>query len=167
MMDANRTTRRELTLPATAFLDLLASARGSNAAVLRERGRDAGSALAERLLSTQDEATSTRALPTSVFWKRVGDLFLARGWGSLVLGPGGNGVGELRSTDWIEAERGDPNASCEFTAGVIEGLLRAVSGSRIEVREAECRAAGAAACRFHFGSRAALDAAAGTAATAV
>lgn len=160
MTDTHRTTRREVTLPAAAFLGLLGSARDANGSALRERGRSAGSALAERLLSAQDDATTTRALPTSVFWKRVNDLFAARGWGSLAHASGAAGIGELRSTDWIEAEREAGGPRCEFTAGVLEGLLRDVSGAEIHVREVECRAGGGSACRFQFGSRAALDAAA-------
>lgn len=167
MSDTHKTTRREVTLPASAFLELLAAARGTDGAAVRERGRVAGAALAERLLSTQDEAPTTRALPTSVFWKRINDLFVARGWGSLTHAPAGQGIGELRSTDWIEAERADRATTCDFTAGVIEGLLGAVSGTRIHVREAECRGAGCSACRFQFGSRAALDATTSSAVSAV
>lgn len=157
--DSNR-ARREITLPAATFVELLGAARREGDDALREHGRAAGRALAERLLASHDDAAATRALPTSVFWKRVNELFGARGWGSLAHCADTPGVAELRSTDWIEAERGASGSTCAFTAGVIEGLLGAVSGTQLEVREAECRAAGATACRFQFGSRAALDAAA-------
>ena len=167
MTDTTRTTRREVTLPAAAFLDLLAVAQTAGGEQLRARGRTAGAAMAERLLSTQDDATTTRALPTSVFWRRVNELFGARGWGLLSHESVTAGVGELRSADWIEAERTHRTARCEFTAGVLEGVLRAVSGADVHVREAECRAAGDAACRFRFGSRAALDAAEQSSALAV
>ena len=158
MTDTTKTARREVTLPAASLVELLGAARAGGDDALRTRGRAAGAVLAERLLSPQDGADSTRALPSSLFWKRVGEIFAGRGWGSLTHAAAQPGLGELRSIDWIEADRAG-GGSCAFTAGVIQGLLEAVAGSGVEVEERECRAAGASACRFLFGTRAALDAA--------
>ena len=159
MIDTMKGTRREVTLPAATLVGLLASARGLGDDTLREQGRTAGRLLAERLVSPQYTSTSVRALPAAMFWKRVSDLFSARGWGSLAHGEAGPGLGELRSAEWIEADRAGSGGRCSFTVGALEGLLQEVSGAPIEVDEVECRAAGASACRFRFGSRAALDAA--------
>jgi len=159
MIDTMKTTRREVTLPAATLVGLLASARGTGDDPLREQGRIAGRLLAERLLAPQDGADTPRALPTTVFWRRVGELFASRGWGSLTHADAGEAVGELRASDWIEADRAGSGGRCAFTAGVLQGLLQEVSGAQLEVEEIECRAAGGAACRFRFGSRAALDAA--------
>lgn len=160
MMDITKSGagRREITLPAGAILDLLNDARAAGGDVLRDHGRAAGRKLADRLASAQDGIGAARSLPFDVFWKRVGDLFASRGWGSLRHVAGGAGIGELQSSDWFEADR-STGTSCAFTAGMIEGLLERVAGGRLEVDEVECRAAGGAACRFLFGSPAALAAA--------
>ncbi len=159
MIDTTKATRREVTLPAATLVALLASARGQGDEGLREQGRIAGRLMAERLLSPQDGTASVRRLPAAMFWKRIGDLFAGRGWGTLAHADAAPGLGELRASDWIEADRAGSGGRCAFTAGALQGLLAEVSGAPIEVEEAECRAAGASACRFMFGSRAALDAA--------
>lgn len=150
--------RREVTLPAGAMLDLLNDARSAGGEVVREHGRSAGRRLADRLASAQDGIGAARSLPIDVFWKRVTDLFASRGWGSLRHAPTSAGIGELRSADWFEADRSS-GQRCDFTAGMIEGLLERVAGGRLEVDEVECRAAGGASCRFLFGSPDALAAA--------
>lgn len=167
MIDTTKSTRREVTLPAATLVALLASARGAGDEALREQGRSAGRLLAERLSAGQDGAQAVRALPIEAFWKRVSDTFSARGWGSLTHTDAGPGVGELRSSDWIEADRAGSGGRCAFTSGILEGLLRDVSGAPLEVEEQECRAAGGGACRFRFGSRAALDATRASSASAV
>jgi predicted hydrocarbon binding protein len=159
MIETTKGPRREVTLPAAALVDLLDAAGGGAAGALRERGRAAGRLMAERLRSPQDQGTAPRALPATVFWKRIGEVFAARGWGTLAHAPGAAGVGELRSSDWIEADRPRGRSGCEFTTGVLQGLLEEVSGAKLEVEEAECRAAGARSCSFRFGSPAALAAA--------
>ena len=158
MMEPMKAGRREVTMPAATLVDLLGGAGEGNDARLREYGRSAGRLLAERLLSPQDDARAARALPASLFWKRVGELFSSRGWGTLAHGTVSAGVAELRTTDWVEAERSPRSGRCSFTVGLIQGLLEAVSGSRLEVEEFECRTTGGSACRFLFGSAAALAA---------
>jgi len=155
-MTDTKTSRREVTLPAAALVDLIATARGAGADALRERGRSAGRMLAERLTSPNDAASTMRALPIDLFWKRVGEVFSSRGWGTLTHGEAGPGLGELRSSDWIEADRQDRAGGCGFTAGVLEGLLQAVAGSPLAIEETECRATGGSTCRFVFGSPAAV-----------
>ena len=159
MIDTTKSTRREVTLPAATLVALLASARGAGDEALHEQGRSAGRLLAERLGSTHDGPESLRQLPIDQFWRRVSDIFSSRGWGSLAHADSAPGVGELRSSDWIEADRAGSGGRCAFTAGVLQGLLQEVAGVPIEVEEHECRAAGGGACRFRFGSRAALDSA--------
>lgn len=156
MIETTKGSRREVTIPAASLVDLFGSA---NRAELEEYGRSTGRLLAERLLSPQDDARSARALPTTLFWKRVGELFASRGWGTITHRATGQGVGELRATDWVEADRRDASGGCAFSAGVIQGLLEAVSGTRLEVQEVQCRAAGGSACRFLFGTSPALAAA--------
>ncbi|HUF14251.1 MAG TPA: V4R domain-containing protein [Longimicrobiales bacterium] len=160
MIESTKGARREVIMPAATLVDLLGLARAADETVLREHGQSAGRLLAERLLSPEDRAASARALPTRLFWKRVGELFHSRGWGTLVHNDPGDAVGELRATDWIEAERPEASGSCAFTAGALQGLLERVSGARLEVEEVECRATGGGACRFLFGSAPALAVAA-------
>ena len=157
MTDTVKASRREVTLPAATLVGLLARVEDADDSALREHGRAAGRLLADRLLSPQDDAPSARALPPSLFWKRVGELFASRGWGTLTHRPAGD-VGELRASDWVEAERTGNAGTCSFAVGAIQGLLEAVSGSRLEVEEIDCRATGGAACRFLFGSATAIAA---------
>lgn len=152
-------TRHEVTLPADALLGLLRDARAAGDESLRERGRAAGRRLADRLGATQSGPAAARSLPIAVFWKRVAELFSSRGWGTLQHVAAQAGLGELRSSDWIEADR-STGSGCGFTAGMIEGLLTSVGGDGLLVEEVECRAGGGARCRFLFGTAAAHAAAA-------
>lgn len=163
MIEHQKTSRREVTLPAPTLVALLASARAAGDAALRDQGRIAGRLLAERLVPS-GEQKSARELPTSVFWKRISELFATRGWGRIQHADAGPGLGELHSTDWIEADRAGSGGRCGFTAGLLRGLLEEVSGAELEVEETECRAAGGSACRFVFGTRAAVAARAASAA---
>lgn len=156
MIETMKGGRREVTLPAGTLLEVLGLARAAGEETLRDKGVAAGRLLAERLASAQDAAGSARALPLTIFWKRVGEIFASRGWGTLDHADDGAGVGELRSADWIEADRPAGRDSCAFGAGMIQGLLEGVSGARLAVEEVACRANGAAGCRFLFGSAAAV-----------
>lgn len=158
-MDTTRSTggRREITLPASALIDLLDGARRADEAGVRESGRATGRFLAERLANPPGGLDAARSLAPAVFWKRVTDLFAARGWGTLEHSAG-PGVGELRSRDWLEADRSARDGDCTFTAGLLQGLLESVSGGQLVLEEVECRATGGAACRFLFGSAAAVEA---------
>lgn len=160
MIETNRGSRREATLPAATLRDLIGAARSTGADTLRAAGREAGRSLAERLAGP-GETPATRDLPAAAFWRRTAELFASRGWGTLEHAPAGDGVGEIRLRDSIEADAKN-NGACDFTAAMLEGLLEAVAGSRLEVREAACVGLGDPACRFRFGTPAALDAAAGT-----
>ena len=166
MIEYQKSSRREVTLPAPTLVALLASARGAGAEELGQQGHIAGRLLAERLVAASDAQKSARTLPSSVFWKRVTDLFATRGWGHLQHADPAPGVGELAATDWIEADRAGSGGRCGFTAGLLRGLLEDVSGAELVVEETECRAAGGSTCRFRFGTRAAVDAHAVAAASA-
>lgn len=96
----------------------------------------------------------------STFWRRLGQLFSSRGWGTLSHAAVHAGVGALDAGDWVEAqpEAGESRPSCFFTTGVLANLLGNVAGSDVAVMEVECRSAGAERCRFLFGSAEALNA---------
>ena len=94
----------------------------------------------------------------STFWKRLGEFFSCRGWGTFVVDLDHPGLGFLTSEDWAEAvtDEVDRNASCCFSTGFISGLLSELIGSPIAVLEAGCRARGDKACNFAFGSEQAV-----------
>lgn len=104
-------------------------------------------------------APSPRELGEKVFWARLSELFVSRGWGRFSRGAIHPGVGELRSSDWVEA---DPSAAavrpaCFFSTGLLANLLGQVAGDEVAVMEVECRSQGDLQCRFLFGGPAALD----------
>jgi predicted hydrocarbon binding protein len=101
------------------------------------------------------EISSTGA---EAFWSRLADFFGSRGWGSLSHSPVHDGVGVLSSPDWAEAAEGtvDQKASCCFSTGFLSGLLSELAGGPVAVLEVECRTRGGEACRFAFGSEAAI-----------
>lgn len=157
MIESNRAGRREATLPATTLLELIAAARAAGPDRLRAAGLAAGRSLSERMAGGQGSA-SARSTPSDVFWRRTSELFSSRGWGTLEHATAEPNVGELRLRDSVEADA--PGAhGCDFTAAMLQGLLEAVAGGRLEVREMACSGRGAGACRFLFGTPAALDAA--------
>jgi predicted hydrocarbon binding protein len=160
----NEARAHELALPATAFTALrhtliaeLGAQRG--AAVLRQAGHAAGDALFQALAQHREQVQLAE-LESSEFWKRLSQLFAARGWGSLQHAAPHPGLGALESADWGEA---DPGAlarrpSCFFTTGLLANLLGQVADADVAVLEVECRSRGDQHCRFVYGSPEALDA---------
>lgn len=152
---------RELALPIAALAALhrtLGAELGAEraAAVLRQAGHAAGDALAESLPG----GAELQQLGMDEFWRRLGQLFEARGWGRLAHVATHPGVGILESADWTEAEAVSTarRPSCFFTTGVLANLLGQAAGSEIAVLEVECRARGDEKCRFLFGGADALRA---------
>jgi len=160
----NTARTHELALPAAAFTALrhtLIAELGAQraAAVLRQAGHAAGDALCSSLAQPRG-ATDLAELPASEFWKRLTQLFAARGWGSLQHAAPHPGIGTLESADWGEA---DPAAaarrpSCFFSTGLLANLLGQVADADVAVLEVECRSRGDQCCRFLYGSPEALDA---------
>lgn len=158
-MSGGRT--RELALPAAALAALhrtLGAELGPEraAAVLRQAGHAAGDALAQTLQSS----AALDELGSAEFWRRLSQLFAARGWGSLAHADLHPGVGVLESGDWTEADAVAParRPSCFFSTGVLANLLGQAAGAEVAVLEVECRARGDAKCRFLFGGADALRA---------
>ena len=160
------TTTPELALPVSSLLALREALEAevggdATARALRHAGHAAGDAL-YRLLSTHggDADISPAELPESDFWRRVGDLFAARGWGRLNFEAIHPGLGALESGDWVEADADSHRLrpSCHFTTGLLANLLGHAAGGPVGVLEVECRSRGDLRCRFAFGGQDALEA---------
>jgi len=154
----------ELALPAAAFTALrhtLIAELGAQraAAVLRQAGHAAGDSLFQALAQHRG-GTDLAQLEASAFWRRVTQLFAARGWGSLQHAAPHSSLGALESADWGEADPGSHarRPSCFFTTGLLANLLGQVANADVAVLEVECRSRGDQQCRFLFGSTDALDA---------
>ena len=150
----------ELAIPVASLAALrqaLVSEVGADAAAraLHAAGHAAGDAWFPQLSFGEDQNISE-----SAFWRRLSQLFSSHGWGTLSHSALHPGVGALDAADWVEAqsEAGEPRPSCFFTTGVLANLLGNVAHSDVAVMEVECRSAGAAHCRFLFGSADALNA---------
>ncbi len=162
-MQRSGQTTPELAFPVDALKALRASLEadvGSDAAAdaLRHAGHAAGDALFPLLAAGgSDEAPGE--LPEAVFWRRVADLFSARGWGHLQFEAIHPALGSLEATDWVEAGSGQGTLrpSCHFTTGLLANLLGRAAGEDVGVLEVECRSRGDLACRFLFGGRDGLE----------
>lgn len=123
---------------------------------LREAGRVAGDALLERVGADPDAADP------DAFWEAVGQEFVELGLGPVSYRVRSPGVGEVRLEGVPEADgaQGEPRrlSGCPFSTGLLGGLLTGVAGEPVSVLEVECRAGGAAFCRFLVGSEARLSA---------
>lgn len=123
---------------------------------LREAGRVAGEALLESM--DGDPA----GVAPEAFWESVGQEFVDLGLGPVSYRLRNRGVAEVRLEAAPEADgaRGEPRrmSGCPFSTGLLGGLLTGVAGESVSVFEVECRAGGAAFCRFLVGSEARLSA---------
>lgn len=157
----------EIALPTVSLVALrraLIEEVGADAAAraLRRAGCAAGDALYPLLVGPAEggEETGPAEMPGDVFWRNLGELLAARGWGRLDFEPVHPGVGALDSADWVEADPdlGAVHPCCHFTTGMLANLLGRAAGGEVGVLEAECRSRGDLRCRFLFGNREALTA---------
>lgn len=122
---------------------------------LREAGRAAGEDVLEGVAEDPEET------PPGAFWEAVGQEFVDLGLGPLSYRVRNGGLAEVRLEGVPEADgaRGEPRrlSGCPFSTGLLDGLLSAVAGEPVSVLEVECRAGGAAFCRFLVGSEARLS----------
>lgn len=151
----------ELAIPVTSLSVLrrtLTAEVGGDAAAraLRAAGAAAGDALLPQLTTGAENG----AVAATAFWRRLGQLFSSRAWGTLTHSSVHPGIGALDANDWVEAnpDAGEPRPGCFFTTGMLANLLGSAAGSEIAVMEVECRSAGHQRCRFLFGSAEALNA---------
>jgi len=154
-------TPREVAVPVSVFAALrteLAKEAGTLPTVhaLHHAGYHAGTAAAAVLSGNGESAPA--ALGRDAFWGKLADFFGKRGWGTMRHDLTHSAVGILSSTDWAEAGDGDadPDASCFFSTGFLSGLLSELAGGPVAVLEVGCRTRGESACRFAFGSEAAI-----------
>ncbi len=154
----------ELALPTTSLFALRRALEqqvgvGAAAQALREAGHAAGDALYPLLAVAGEVETAPGDLPEAAFWRRVADLFAARGWGRLEFQAVHAGLGALDASDWVEADpaMGRLHPSCHFTTGLLANLLGRAAGDAVGVLEVECRSRGDLRCRFLFGGRDALE----------
>jgi len=152
---------RDISIPGAALVslrDAIARESGPLASVqaLQSAGYETGELLFERLVDQLDDAVGE--VHPDDFWSAIADFFRDRGWGSLSFDQPHDGVGVLRSDDWIEgagptAER---QASCSFSSGLLSGLLTRVAGDAVAVLQIGCRGRGDDHCAFAFGSEATM-----------
>ncbi len=160
-MPRSASTSPELALPVgslSALRNALEAQIPGDAAAqaLRQAGYAAGDALFP-LLGSGPDATAGD-LPEVVFWRRVSELFAARGWGRLEFAAVHPALGTLETADWVEADASDGalRPSCHFTTGLLANLLGRAAGEEVGVLEVECRSRGDLSCRFLFGGHDAL-----------
>ncbi len=156
-------TSPELALPVgslSALRNALEANLGGDAAAhaLRQAGYAAGDALFPLLAPGAEATGGAGELPEQLFWRRVSELFAARGWGKLEFSAVHPALGALETSDWVEADASDGmlRPSCHFTTGLLANLLGRAAGEEVGVLEVECRSRGDLACRFLFGGHDAL-----------
>lgn len=158
---AEGNTLREVAVPVAVFGSLRAELEKEAGTLptvhaLHSAGYTTGASAAASFQGSDERDPG--ALPQEAFWAELADFFARRGWGTLVHEQPHRAIGILSSTDWAEASDGeiDEDASCHFSAGFLSGLLSELAGGRVAVLEVGCRTRGANACRFAFGSEAAI-----------
>ncbi|MBI4408194.1 MAG: hypothetical protein HY561_00705 [Gemmatimonadetes bacterium] len=159
-------TPPELALPVaslTALRQALLEEVGDDGAAraLQRAGFAAGDAFFDLIArAAGGDAAQPAHIAESLFWRRLSELFAARGWGRLAHEAVHAGVGALDSSDWIEAETAQAaqRPNCFFTTGLLANLLGRTAGADVAVMEVECRARGDLRCRFLFGGASALEA---------
>lgn len=152
---------RELAIPAGTLGALRASLVETTGSAEAERVLEAAGVRSGASLEALFRARLNGALDevgVADFWQRLGAFLRERGWGTVDLVRAHTGVALLTSPDWAEAEaRADPSSgSCLFSVGLLSGLLEALAGRPVAVLEVGCRSGGDEACRFAFGSEAAI-----------
>lgn len=152
---------RDISIPGTALAalrDAVARESGPLASVqaMQTAGYETGEILFERLTERFDDTVGE--VDPDDFWTEVADFFRERGWGSLSFDQPHDGVGVLRSEDWIEADgpTTEGQASCSFSSGLLSGLLTRVAGDAVAVLQIGCRGQGDDHCAFAFGSEATM-----------
>lgn len=93
------------------------------------------------------------SLDVADFGRLASEYFADLGWGSFTLG-GGSPVATLDSPDWAEANGGEPleHPGCHLGTGMLAAFFGTLADQPLAVMEVECRASGAAQCRFLMGS---------------
>jgi predicted hydrocarbon binding protein len=155
-MPPTSSRQQEIAIPVAALVALRESltdtvGADSAAEALRAAGYAAGDAFF-RILAADDK-TEPSATPADLFWSRLMQLFVARGWGQLSYEAVHPGVGALTAKQWAES-RSDITSHqpcCHITTGLLANLLGSVAGSEVAVLEVECRGRGDDCCRFLFG----------------
>lgn len=161
-MDFDSAKDRELALPATSLTILRRSLRKEAGPLGATHAlHAAGYATGESLLGLLEEHLGTddpAGVENEAFWGGLGEFLRGRGWGSLEHERVHPALGLLSSRDWAEADPGadETQPSCPFTAGLLASVLGRVAGGPVAVLEVSCRSKGDEACRFAFGSEAAI-----------
>ena len=160
-MDSKGGAPREIAVPVSVFGSLrteLSREAGTLPTVhaLHNAGYQAGTEAAATLAAAAKSGSAT--LGQDLFWAKLAEFFSKRGWGTLEHASAHRAIGILSSLDWAEATNGggDPDASCFFSTGFLSGLLSETAGGPVAVLEVGCRTRGESACRFAFGSEAAI-----------
>lgn len=156
---------RRLQLPAPLLLSLLSAVAAGRspddaATLLRRAGYDAGQDLFGSLqahVARGGSDGSLSDLPAPEFWDVFAAFWESLGWGTLEHQQTHDGVAELVSQNWVEADATADGLGCQVTTGLLAEILRHVAGDEVAILEPECRGRGDARCRFLIGAPATLD----------
>jgi predicted hydrocarbon binding protein len=163
MMEPIPTTSRDVAIPAVALHALKSSLLDEvDASVVTRALHEAGVAAGMEFgqgFEAALEGIDPRALSQGEFWERLSRYLRRCGWGGVEHLERHEGVGGLRSEDWVEAHGSVAHADlgCWFSSGLLSGLLSELAGAEVSVLEVSCRSRGDDACEFAFGSEAAID----------
>jgi predicted hydrocarbon binding protein len=128
---------------------------------LRDAGFAAGSALYEALdaRTRAETGAGIAQIPLDAFVPRTSVFLMESGWGAIALAGGADvGVVAVEAAPWTEAELAAPAVApaCHLSTGLLAGFFGRLASAPLAVLETECRAAGAARCRFLIGSPTAM-----------
>lgn len=164
MTSAIPVATRTVEVPVEFFPALRALGQGPLGAVampyLRDAGHAVGVGLYDRFagwLAARGEA-APEYLPASQLARLLAAFLAEAGWGVVGVEELADAVVAIDTTDWAEAPADEPVGtptpapSCHVTTGVLAGLFGRIAGAPLAVLEVECRATGAARCRFLLGS---------------
>jgi len=140
-------------MPRVALPALAASLRRAGpdgVSALREAGRRVGVACVEELGGADELSESDPA----EFWGRVRRWFEEGGYGDVeyeVLSGDVASVVLHQAPELSELPEEEAVPGCDFSAGLVGGLLSEIADRPLAVLEARCRARGDRACRFLVG----------------
>jgi predicted hydrocarbon binding protein len=164
MMPATTTRKPQVPSPLLfAIFSAVGAGRApaDTATLLRQAGYDAGEdlyAMLREYVAEGESGASLDHLPAPQFWEAFISFWGTLGWGRLEQSQVHQGVAELVSGDWVEAETTLDRLGCQLTTGLLADLFARLASDELAVLEVECRSRGDSRCRFLIGSPTTLDA---------
>ncbi len=122
------------------------------ASSLRDAGYHIGEALYGGFIEWLAERgeTAPGQLADDIVATRIGQFFLASGWGQIAVSPLSVAVMALDAYEWCESRAGGKH--CLVSTGLFAGFFGRFADAPIAVMEVECGTSGAPHCRFLLAS---------------